>query len=68
MYKNLVYFKQYNSDSDLEWSPFEHSYRPVKMPNFDLSDDDGSSGISSTDNSVDNVLQGRFVPTCPFTW
>ncbi|KAL4228939.1 hypothetical protein ACF0H5_011979 [Mactra antiquata] len=47
----------YNSDSDLEWSPFENNYRPSKLPNFDLSDDEASSGISSTDNSLDNVLQ-----------
>ena len=50
---------QYNSDSDTEWTPFEHNYRSARLPNFDLSDDDESSGISSTDNSVDNVLQGR---------
>ncbi|XP_060561428.1 centrosomal protein of 164 kDa-like [Ruditapes philippinarum] len=47
----------FNSDSDLDWSPFEHNYKPAKLPNFDLSDDEGSSGISSTDNSLDNVLQ-----------
>lgn len=47
----------YNSDSDVDWTPFEHNYRPARLPNFDLSDDDESSGISSTDNSVDNVLQ-----------
>ncbi|XP_052804909.1 centrosomal protein of 164 kDa-like isoform X2 [Mya arenaria] len=47
----------YNSDSDLDWSPFEHNYKPAKIPNLDLSDDEASSGISSTDNSLDNVLQ-----------
>lgn len=47
----------YNSDSDADWTPFEHNYRSPKLPNLDLSDDDESSGISSTDNSLDNVLQ-----------
>ena len=50
---------QYNSDSDAEWTPFEHNYHAARLPNLDLSDDDESSGISSTDNSLDNVLQGQ---------
>ncbi|KAK3609356.1 hypothetical protein CHS0354_036595 [Potamilus streckersoni] len=44
-------------DSDEEWSPFEHNYAPAKLPNLDLSEDEESSGISSTDNSLDNILQ-----------
>jgi len=55
---NLMLCLQYNSDSDADWSPFEHNYRAARMPNLDLSEDDASSGISSTDNSLDNVLQG----------
>ncbi|KAK3096852.1 hypothetical protein FSP39_003949 [Pinctada imbricata] len=39
-----------------EFSPFEHNYKPAKMPNLDFSDDE-SSGVSSTDNSLDNVLK-----------
>jgi hypothetical protein len=58
----LFFVFQFNSDSDLDWSPFEHNYKPAKLPNFDLSDDEGSSGISSTDNSLDNVLQGTTLP------
>lgn len=45
-----------NSGSDEEYSPFEHHWRPAKIPTCDLSDDE-SSGVSSTDNSLDNVLK-----------
>ncbi|XP_021366646.1 centrosomal protein of 164 kDa-like isoform X3 [Mizuhopecten yessoensis] len=48
---------QSESDSDLDYSPFEHNYRPAGMPNLDLSEDEGSSGISSNDNSLDNVIR-----------
>ncbi|XP_062607085.1 trichohyalin-like isoform X3 [Saccostrea cucullata] len=44
------------SGSEEEYSPFEHHWRPAKIPNCDLSDDE-SSGVSSTDNSLDNVLK-----------
>ncbi|XP_052265230.1 trichohyalin-like isoform X2 [Dreissena polymorpha] len=47
----------YNSDSDADWSPFDYNFKPARLPNLDLSEDDASSGISSTDNSLDNVLQ-----------
>nr|XP_034303059.1 centrosomal protein of 164 kDa isoform X15 [Crassostrea gigas] len=45
-----------NSGSEEEYSPFEHHWRPSKIPTCDLSDDE-SSGVSSTDNSLDNVLK-----------
>lgn len=45
-----------NSGSEEEYSPFEHHWRPAKIPTCDLSDDE-SSGVSSTDNSLDNVLK-----------
>ncbi|XP_069115548.1 centrosomal protein of 164 kDa-like isoform X2 [Argopecten irradians] len=48
---------QSESDSDIDYSPFEHNYRPASMPNLDLSEDEGSSGISSNDNSLDNVIR-----------
>lgn len=47
----------FQSGSDEEYSPFEHHWRPAKIPTCDLSDDE-SSGVSSTDNSLDNVLKG----------
>ncbi|XP_078326992.1 uncharacterized protein LOC111124747 isoform X7 [Crassostrea virginica] len=46
-----------DSGSEEEYSPFEHHWRPAKIPTCDLSDDE-SSGVSSTDNSLDNVLKG----------
>nr|XP_022323611.1 centrosomal protein of 164 kDa-like isoform X4 [Crassostrea virginica] len=45
-----------DSGSEEEYSPFEHHWRPAKIPTCDLSDDE-SSGVSSTDNSLDNVLK-----------
>lgn len=47
----------FQSGSEEEYSPFEHHWRPAKIPTCDLSDDE-SSGVSSTDNSLDNVLKG----------
>ncbi|XP_056013456.1 LOW QUALITY PROTEIN: trichohyalin-like [Ostrea edulis] len=47
---------QAESGSEEEYSPFEHHWRPAKIPNCDLSEDE-SSGVSSTDNSLDNVLK-----------
>ncbi|KAK7471564.1 hypothetical protein BaRGS_00035792 [Batillaria attramentaria] len=45
------------SEDESEFSPFEHPYRPAQIPNLDLSDDE-SSGISSTDLSMDNYIHG----------
>ena len=48
----------FQSGSDGEdYSPFEQNYKAAKIPNLDISDDE-SSGVSSTDNSLDNVLKG----------
>ncbi|XP_067676754.1 centrosomal protein of 164 kDa-like isoform X2 [Haliotis asinina] len=46
------------SDSETEYTPFEHRYKPMSLPSLDISDDDESSGISSTDYNLDNFIQG----------
>ncbi|XP_064595665.1 LOW QUALITY PROTEIN: centrosomal protein of 164 kDa-like [Liolophura sinensis] len=46
------------SESESELVPFEHPHQPVQLPRFDLSDDDESSGVSSTDLNIDNFLTG----------
>ena len=54
----------FQSGSDGEdYSPFEHNYKAAKIPNLDISDDE-SSGVSSTDNSLDNVLKGGWHRAC----
>jgi hypothetical protein len=50
----------FQSVSEEEYSPFDHHWRPAKIPNCDLSEDE-SSGVSSTDNSLDNVLKGESI-------
>ncbi|CAG2204031.1 unnamed protein product [Mytilus edulis] len=44
------------SDSEIEYSPFEYKYQSPMMPSADLSDEE-SSGISSNDNDLDNVIK-----------
>ncbi|KAL5020243.1 hypothetical protein ScPMuIL_003135 [Solemya velum] len=44
-------------DHDIELSPFEHRFRSMRPFDIDLDEDDDSSGVSSTENSLDNVLQ-----------
>ena len=46
------------SDEESEFSPFERHYRPAQIPNLDISDDE-SSGISSTDVSLENYIHGE---------
>ncbi|KAK7107171.1 centrosomal protein of 164 kDa-like isoform X2 [Littorina saxatilis] len=45
------------SDEEPEFSPFDRHYRPARIPNLDISDDE-SSGISSTDVSLENYIHG----------
>ncbi|XP_076445906.1 uncharacterized protein LOC143283547 [Babylonia areolata] len=45
------------SDEESEFSPFDRRYQPAVIPNLDISDDD-SSGISSTDVSLENYIHG----------
>ncbi|CAC5404026.1 CEP164 [Mytilus coruscus] len=44
------------SDSEIEYSPFEYKYQSPMLPSADLSDEE-SSGISSNDNDLDNVIK-----------
>ncbi|KAH9494994.1 hypothetical protein Btru_018355 [Bulinus truncatus] len=50
--------KESVSDDEKEYSPFSHSWPKVKIPNLDLSDDD-SSGVSSSNASLENFLYGH---------
>ncbi|XP_055887947.1 centrosomal protein of 164 kDa-like isoform X2 [Biomphalaria glabrata] len=46
------------SDDEKEYSPFVHSWSKARLPNLDLSDDD-SSGVSSSNASLENFLYGH---------
>lgn len=48
------------SDSEIEYSPFDYKYQSPALPSADLSDEE-SSGISSNDNDLDNVIKGSIL-------
>ncbi|XP_005104228.2 centrosomal protein of 164 kDa [Aplysia californica] len=50
--------KEDESEEESEFSPFQRPWQRVKVPNLDLSEDE-SSGVSSTDASLDNFLHGH---------
>ena len=49
------------SEEEEEFSPFARPWQRVKIPNLDLSEDE-SSGVSSTDLSVENFIHGYSRP------
>ncbi|BFZ09805.1 hypothetical protein BsWGS_12846 [Bradybaena similaris] len=50
--------KESENEGDSEYSPFGRPWQRVKIPNLDLSDDE-SSGVSSSNASLENFLLGR---------
>lgn len=49
---------QNESEGESEYSPYIRPWQRVKIPNLDLSDDD-SSGVSSSNASLENFLYGK---------
>ena len=53
--------EEHESEEEEEFSPFARPWHRVKVPNLDLSDDE-SSGVSSTDLSMENLIHGYRPP------
>lgn len=64
MNRSLFYaHSQSENEGDSEYSPFGRPWQRVKIPNLDLSDDE-SSGVSSSNASLENFLLGTMITLC----
>ncbi|XP_055954498.1 centrosomal protein of 164 kDa isoform X2 [Patella vulgata] len=50
------------TESENQFHSFERKWQPLRLPTLDISDDDASSGVSSTDFSLDNFIRGLSIP------